>query len=186
MMMVRSVDRIMVMMEVVVERIISVERSVSEYRIEPRVPPDGSEVRVVSPAAPPRVPVIVEPSVPAIVAEEIAPAPAYAQVCPVRIVVISPIVKRGVVKIKLVDCPVFRKEAVRDSYQRRILYKSELCVFSCRYGKGVRAASGTYKIYVGFVGLLRKLCKIAVVIFQRGFITVIEPVLVFHVRVCRI
>ena len=139
------------------EWIISVHRIVAEYRIEPRIPPDGSEVRVVSPAAPPRVPVIVEPSVPAIVAEEIAPAPAYAQVCPVRIVVIAPIIIRCVVKIVLVQIDVFQTDAVGYRYKQCVFDESEFRGLPGLQRKGICPVFRSYKVNVRLLSSIRKL-----------------------------
>ena len=100
-----------------IERIISVHRIVAEYRIEPRIPPDGSEVRVIAPA-PPRVPVVVKTVIPSIIAVKVAPSPADPQVGPVRIVVIAPIIIRCVVKIVLVQIDVFQTDAVGYRYKQ--------------------------------------------------------------------
>lgn len=175
--MLRPVNRVMVVMVIRV-RVVTVERAVAEYRIVPRIPPDGSEIRVVTPA-PPRIPVIVESPVPAVVAVKVAPSPAYSEVGPVRIVVISPIVIRSIVKIELVKRSIVIDEIVRYSYQSSVFNEFELCGFSCRNGQSVGAVSCPYEIYVGGCCLLCQFGKAFVVrVPHRGFITVIETVLV--------
>lgn len=175
--MLRPVNRVMVVMVIRV-RVVTVERAVAEYRIVPRIPPDGSEIRVVTPA-PPRIPVIVESPVPAVVAVKVAPSPADSQVGPVRIVVISPIVIRSIVKIELVKRSIVIDEIVRYSYQSSVFNEFELCGFSCRNGQSVGAVSCPYEIYVGGCCLLCQFGKAFVVrVPHRGFITVIETVLV--------
>lgn len=173
----RPVNRVMVVMVIRV-RVVTVERAVAENRVVPRIPPYRGKIRVVSPA-PPRIPIVIETSVPSIIAVKISPAPAYSEVGPVRIVVISPIVIRSIVKIELVKRSIVIDEIVRYSYQSSVFNEFELCGFSCRNGQSVGAVSCPYEIYVGGCCLLCQFGKAFVVrVPHRGFITVIETVLV--------
>ena len=168
--MIRPVNWIMMVMVVEV-RIISVKRAVAEHRVVPRIPPYRGKIRIVSPA-PPWIPVVIETPVPAVVAVKVAPAPAYSEVGPVRIVVISPVVIRSIVKIELVKRPIIIDEIVRYGYQSSVFNEFELCGFSCRNGQSVGAVSCPYEIY----GQFGKAFVVRVP--HRGFITVIETVLV--------
>lgn len=149
----RPVYRIMM---VRIERIISVHRIVAEYRIEPRIPPDGSEVRVIAPA-PPRVPVVVKTVIPSIIAVKVAPSPADPQVGPVRIVVIAPIIIRCVVKIVLVQIDVFQTDAVGYRYKQCVFYESEFRGLPGLQRKGICPVFRSYKVNVRLLSSIRKL-----------------------------
>ena len=175
--MLRPVNRVMVVMVIRV-RVVTVERAVAEYRIVPRIPPDGREIRVVTPA-PPRIPVIVESPVPAVVAVKVAPSPADSHVGPVRIVVVSPVVIRRVVKIELVERSVVIDKIVRNRYQCCVFDEFESGGLSCRDGQSVSAAACPYEINVRAGRLLRQFGEEFVVrMAHRGFIAVIQPVFV--------